>query len=202
MTLATPEFIRRFLPHVLLKGPKSILEMSSITAWQLRQTRLSLGLREHRVLEFLVCGGFDDVQLVCHHDFCRLALDKKPDSAMKIDEERDTRKAIFRGLRMRCPSCGEGKILFGYLKVKDQCDCCGQELHHASVDDGPAYFTLMVVVAIIFPMFAVIYSLSEPEPFVVALLMMALATVLALLVLPRVKGMFIGLQWSKRLHGF
>ncbi|MEO9901040.1 MAG: DUF983 domain-containing protein [Nisaea sp.] len=176
--------------------------MSSIAARQIRQTRLSLGLREHRVLEFPVCRDFNDVQLVGHHDFCKLALDKMPDSAMKIDEERDTRKAIFRGLRMRCPSCGEGKILFGYLKVKDQCDCCGQELHHASVDDGPAYFTLMLVVAIIFPMFAVIYSLSKPEPLLVALLMMALATVLALLVLPRVKGMFIGLQWSKKLHGF
>lgn len=121
---------------------------------------------------------------------------------MPLDEERDTRKAIFRGLRLKCPSCGNGKVLSGYLKVKDKCDCCGQELHHASVDDGPAYFTLMVVVAIIFPMFGVIYSLFKPEPLLVALSMMALATMLALLILPRVKGMFIGLQWAKRLYGF
>jgi uncharacterized protein (DUF983 family) len=121
---------------------------------------------------------------------------------MQNDEPRDTRKAIFRGIRLTCPSCGEGKILSGYLKVKDQCASCGQELHHASVDDGPAYFTLMVVVAIIFPMFAVIYSLFEPEPLLVALSMMALATVLALVILPRVKGLFIGLQWAKKLHGF
>ena len=92
------------------------------------------------------------------------------------------------------PSGGKGKILSGYLTVKNQCDCCRQELHHASVDDGPAYFTLMVVVAIIFPMFGVIYSLFEPEPFWVAMSMMALATVLALFILPRVKGLFIGLQ--------
>jgi len=121
---------------------------------------------------------------------------------MQIEEERDTRKAIFRGLRLTCPSCGKGKILSGYLKVKNQCDCCGQELHHASVDDGPAYFTLMVVVAIIFPMFGVIYSLFEPEPVWVALSMMALATALALFILPRVKGLFIGLQWAKKLYGF
>jgi len=121
---------------------------------------------------------------------------------MKTDDQRDTRKAIFRGIRLTCPSCGEGKILHGYLKVKDKCDCCGQELHHASVDDGPAYFTLMVVVAIIFPMFAVIYSISEPEPLLVALSMMVLATGLALFILPRVKGLFIGLQWAKKLHGF
>jgi len=60
----------------------------------------------------------------------------------------------------------------------------------------------MVVVAIIFPMFGVIYSLFEPEPVWVALSMMALATALALFILPRVKGLFIGLQWAKKLYGF
>ena len=121
---------------------------------------------------------------------------------MSDADERDTRKAMLRGLRLRCPSCGTGKILSGYLDVKDTCDTCGQELHHASVDDGPAYFTLLVVVAIIFPMFGLIYSLFDPEPLWVAVSMMVLATVLALLILPRVKGLFIGLQWAKRLYGF
>ena len=121
---------------------------------------------------------------------------------MHMDEERDTREAILRGLQLKCPSCGKGKLLSGYLKVKGACDCCGQELHHASVDDGPAYFTLMIVVALIFPMFAVIYTLFDPEPLWVALSMMALATGLALFILPRVKGLFIGLQWAKRLYGF
>ena len=124
------------------------------------------------------------------------------DYVMPTAGERDTRTAIFRGLQLKCPSCGNGRILSGYLKVKDECDCCGQELLHASVDDGPAYFTLLVVVAIIFPMFGLIYSLFDPEPLWVALSMMALATVLALGILPRIKGLFIGLQWAKRLHGF
>lgn len=121
---------------------------------------------------------------------------------MQVDDERDTRQAVFRGLKLKCPACGKGKILSGYLKVEDTCGFCGQELHHASVDDGPAYFTLMLVVAIVFPMFGLIYSLFEPEPLWVALFMMAFSTVLALIFLPRVKGLFIGFQWAKRLHGF
>jgi len=121
---------------------------------------------------------------------------------MQGDEERDARSAMLRGLRLRCPCCGRGRLLSGYLKVKDSCACCGQVLHHASVDDGPAYFTLMVVAAIIFPLFGVIYAVGEPEPIWVALSMMVLATALALLILPRVKGVFIGLQWAKRLFGF
>lgn len=124
------------------------------------------------------------------------------DKAMAPDDTRDSRKAMFRGFRLACPSCGTGRLFRGYLKVKNKCDCCGQELHHARVDDGPAYSTLSVVVAIVFPLFAVIYSFFDPEPLWVALGMMALATGLALVILPRVKGLFIGLQWAKRLHGF
>jgi len=60
----------------------------------------------------------------------------------------------------------------------------------------------MVVVAVVFPLFGLIYSVSEPNPLWVALSMMVLATGLALVILPRVKGLFIGLQWAKRLHGF
>ena len=121
---------------------------------------------------------------------------------MQPDEERDTRKAMLRGFRLACPYCGNGKILAGYLKVRDKCDCCGQDLYHARVDDGPAYFTLMVVVAFVFPLFAVIYSNFAPDPLWVALAMMVLATGLAMVLLPRVKGLFIGLQWANRLHGF
>jgi uncharacterized protein (DUF983 family) len=126
----------------------------------------------------------------------------KPESARHMDDQRDTRQAIFRGAMLKCPSCGQGKVLSGYLTVKDQCAHCGQDLSHARTDDGPAYFTLLVVVAIVFPMFGLIYSLFTPRPLWVALFMVVLSTALALVLLPRVKGVFIGFQWAKRLHGF
>ena len=121
---------------------------------------------------------------------------------MSGEDERNTRQAAIRGFMLRCPSCGVGKTLHKYLKVRDKCSHCGIALHHAKVDDGPAYFTLMVVVAIIFPLFAVIYYNSDPNPLVVALSLMSAATALALWLLPRMKGVFIGLQWAARLHGF
>ena len=121
---------------------------------------------------------------------------------MSSEEERNARQAALRGFMLKCPSCGVGKSLHKYLKVKDRCSHCGTDLHYASVDDGPAYFTLLLVVAIIFPMFAVIYANFDPNPLVVALSLMGAATGLALWLLPRVKGVFIGLQWAARLHGF
>ena len=121
---------------------------------------------------------------------------------MQSTDERDTRQAILRGFMLKCPACGKGKSIHKYLKVKDSCDYCGQELYHAVVDDGPAYFTLMTVLAIIFPFFAIIYSLGNPSPLVVALSLMFISTALALWFLPRIKGIFLGLQWAKRLYGF
>jgi uncharacterized protein (DUF983 family) len=121
---------------------------------------------------------------------------------MSDENERNKKQAVIRGFMLKCPSCGVGKTLHKYLKVKDNCNHCGIDLHHASVDDGPAYFTLMIVVAIIFPLFAVIYSNYDPNPLFVAISLMGFATGLALWLLPRVKGVFIGLQWASRLHGF
>ncbi|MCR8826716.1 DUF983 domain-containing protein [Pseudosulfitobacter koreensis] len=121
---------------------------------------------------------------------------------MSEEDERSTKQAIVRGFMLRCPSCGVGKTLHSYLKVKDKCSHCGIDLTHARTDDGPAYFTLMAVVAIIFPMFAIIYANYDPSPLVVALSLMGAATGLALWLLPRVKGVFIGLQWAARLYGF
>ncbi len=118
------------------------------------------------------------------------------------DDERNTKQAVLRGFMLKCPSCGVGKTLHKYLKVKDKCSHCSLDLRHASVDDGPAYFTLMLVVAIIFPLFAVIYANYDPSPFTVAFSLMGVAACLALWLLPRVKGMFIGLQWAARLNGF
>lgn len=121
---------------------------------------------------------------------------------MSDTQERNTKQAVLRGFMLKCPSCGEGKTLHSYLKVHDTCSHCSLDLRHASVDDGPAYFTLMIVVAIIFPLFAVIYANFDPNPLFVAFSLMGLSTGMALWFLPRVKGVFIGLQWAARSNGF
>nr|WP_245581551.1 DUF983 domain-containing protein [Octadecabacter arcticus] len=97
---------------------------------------------------------------------------------------------------LKCPSCGVGKTLHKYLKVKDNCDHCGIDLHHASVDDGPAYFTLMVVVGLILPFLPIIYANYDPNPLLVAFALMGAATVLALWLLPRTKELLSNLVFE------
>jgi uncharacterized protein (DUF983 family) len=60
----------------------------------------------------------------------------------------------------------------------------------------------MVVVGLILPFLPIIYANYDPNPLLVAFALMGAATVLALWLLPRTKGTFIGLQWAARLNGF
>lgn len=116
--------------------------------------------------------------------------------------ERETWTAMRRGLRQRCPSCGEGRVFSGYFRVADACDSCGEDLSHHRADDIPAYFTILIVAHLIG--FALTFSFGyvASAPITLALVLCAAAVALCLLMLPPIKGMVVGLQWAKRMHGF
>ena len=118
------------------------------------------------------------------------------------EAERPASPAIRHGFRRRCPRCGEGQLFEGYLKVADRCPVCRQELFHHRADDGPAYLTILVVGHLMAPLFHVVYSQFRPEPLVMATLFTIGCVGLSLYLLPRLKGVVVGIQWSKRMHGF
>ena len=116
--------------------------------------------------------------------------------------ERPLGAALKQGLRQRCPNCGEGHLLHSYLKVVEACDTCGEDFTPQRADDGPAYLTILVVGHVIIVFLHFTWEYFRPSPIVLAVSMCALATVVALLVLPRFKGMIVAWQWAKRMHGF
>ncbi len=115
--------------------------------------------------------------------------------------ERPVGAAIRNGLRCRCPACGEGKLFPRYLEVAAACPACGEVLSHQRADDGPAYVTLLVVCHVIGfalpPLMA-----TGLSPGAMAILLSALAVPLCLVMLPPIKGLFVAVQWAKRMHGF
>lgn len=121
----------------------------------------------------------------------------------EIDEDdRPMRQAMWRGWRKRCPSCGEGHVLYKYLKVHDTCPACGEAMHHHRADDGPAYLTILVVGHLLAPVLHISFVHWRPEPLVLALTLSVLTVTLALYLLPRMKGVMIAIQWARRMHGF
>lgn len=118
------------------------------------------------------------------------------------ETERDTRAAILRGLRLRCPVCGDAPVMDGYLTVRDRCDACGVDLHHQRADDGPAWATILITGHLMAPLMLLVFELFRPPGWVMALGFSVAFAALSLFMLPRLKGAFVGLQWAKRMHGF
>lgn len=118
------------------------------------------------------------------------------------DDDRPLWPAIRRGWARRCPQCGTGRIMPGFLKVADHCPDCGEEMCHHRADDGPAYLTILVVGKGVMALYLAVFMLWQPEPWVMIALCWLVALVAALWLLPRFKGALVALQWSRRMHGF
>ncbi|SLN37515.1 hypothetical protein AQS8620_01379 [Aquimixticola soesokkakensis] len=116
--------------------------------------------------------------------------------------ERDVKTSLLRGWRRRCPSCGSGAMLKGFLKVRDACPVCDEDLHHHRADDGPAYLTILIVGHLMGPLLLWAFVEFRPEPLVIVAIFTTGCTALSLYLLPRFKGAMIGFQWAKRMHGF
>ena len=118
------------------------------------------------------------------------------------DGERPMRQAMGRGFRRRCPRCGAGPLMRGYLKVRDNCAVCDEALHHHRADDGPAYLTILIVGHLMAPLIIWAFTEFRPDPMVLATVFSVGCVTLSLWMLPRLKGMIVAIQWAKRMHGF
>lgn len=116
--------------------------------------------------------------------------------------ERPTGQAMLRGARGRCPACGEGKLFRSFLKIADHCPTCGEALYHQRADDGPAYLTILLVSHLGAPLLLASYIAWRPSAMTMIYVFGLGAIILSLLLLPRIKGAFVGLQWARRMHGF
>ena len=117
-------------------------------------------------------------------------------------EDRPLWPAVRRGWSGRCPNCGSGSMLQGYLKVRATCPACGEDLHHHRADDGPAYLTILIVGHLMAPLLLAVFVRYRPDPIVLSVIFSVGCVALSLFLLPRLKGAMVAFQWAKRMHGF
>lgn len=120
----------------------------------------------------------------------------------QIDEDRDTKAALKRGWKRKCPNCGTGPMFNGYLKVRDHCPVCKQDLTHQRADDGPAYLTILIVGHLLAPLLHVAFVHWRPDPLILFTVFAVGCVGLSLYLLPRLKGCVVAFQWARRMHGF
>ena len=110
--------------------------------------------------------------------------------------------AALRGLRGRCPACGNGRMFRKFLKVNDACPQCGEELHHHRADDFPAYLVIVIVGHILVPIVLAVETEVAPAYWVHALLWGPAVLGMTLGLLQPVKGAIVAMQWFLGMHGF
>jgi uncharacterized protein (DUF983 family) len=119
---------------------------------------------------------------------------------MAIDApKRPVGQSLLRGLVGRCPHCGKGKMFYAYLKVNEACSVCGHNLDQYPSDDGPAYFTILIVGHLVVAPLLVLSFVWRASLWIVVPGTVIPLAVITLLVLPRIKGAVVGALYAFRV---
>lgn len=110
--------------------------------------------------------------------------------------------ALMRGIRCRCPRCGEGRLFARWLKPVPQCKYCGLDISGQRADDFPAYVSMFItghVLAPIIILMALDYAMSS---WAILAVIIPVSIIMMVLLLQPSKGGVIALQWWNGMHGF
>jgi uncharacterized protein (DUF983 family) len=111
-------------------------------------------------------------------------------------QQRSIWHGFSRGWCGKCPACGGGKLFSAYLKLATVCSACDHKVGLYRADDGPAYFTILIVGHLVIgPLLFFEFVRTWPVAWVLAIVLPCIVG-LALFLLPRVKGAFVGVQWA------
>jgi uncharacterized protein (DUF983 family) len=110
----------------------------------------------------------------------------------------DQSLSISRGLRGRCPRCGEGRLFDGFLKLRTACDRCGLDFNFADAGDGPAVFVILFGGAIVVAAALITEVVYQPPYWLHAMLWLPLILLVTLAPLRPIKGLMIALQYHHR----
>jgi len=106
--------------------------------------------------------------------------------------------SIMRGLRGRCPNCGEGRLFAGFLSVRPTCESCGLDNRFADSGDGPAVFVILGAGFVVVFAALLVEVLYRPPFWLHAALWVPLILLTTLAPLRVVKGLLIALQYHHK----
>ena len=102
------------------------------------------------------------------------------------------------GLRCRCPACGEGRLLDGFLTLAPRCDRCGLDYGFADSGDGPAVFIILIVGFVVVGLALMVEVLWSPPYWLHAVIWIPLILGLSLGLLRPLKGLFVAVQYRNK----
>lgn len=115
---------------------------------------------------------------------------------------RPIESAARRGWAMRCPACGAGALFGRWMQVAETCTDCGEALGHARVTNAVPVIAIPLALlagSLVGGILEVLGDLPLVAE-IAASELVAVAT--AFHVLPRAKGLAVGLAWANHVGGF
>ncbi len=105
---------------------------------------------------------------------------------------------VLAGLTCRCPRCGKGRLLSGFLEIRPNCEACGLDYGFADAGDGPAIFVILLAGFVVVGSALLVEVKYEPPLWLHAVLWTPLILATTLLPLRALKGLMIVLQYHHR----
>ena len=104
-------------------------------------------------------------------------------------------RAIARGFVGRCPACGRGAVIGGYIAPVARCNACVEDLARYQTADFAPYIVTFLVGLVFIPL-TLVLSLDGALGDWAFYVTIGAALLTAIVLLPRVKGATIGLLWA------
>ena len=106
--------------------------------------------------------------------------------------------AWLSGLLCRCPRCGKGKLLKGFLNLAPKCDVCGLDYGFADAGDGPAVFVTLIGGFLVLGAALWVELRYEPPFWVHLVIFLPLTLVVCGGLLRPLKGILVALQYRNK----
>ena len=110
--------------------------------------------------------------------------------------EKSLATGLKRGFSLRCPNCGKGRLLRGYLTILSPCVVCGNDNTIYPSDDFPPYLTIFVTGHVVIPLFIWSDAVYTPSPWLETAIWLPVTVLMCLALLPFMKGAAVGLCWA------
>ncbi len=148
-----------------------------------------------------LCDTLANLRCITGQYICTMQnedIDKALAQQLEDEDPRAKWPAMKHGLLLKCPNCARAPLFRSYLKSVTHCESCLENWGAVRADDGPAWATMLIVGHVLAPFFHPLIFTSGLPGWAPALILCLAAAVLSLLILPRMKGLFIGLIWATR----
>lgn len=116
-----------------------------------------------------------------------------------MQAEKSIWTGLKRGIRRRCPNCGDGRLFDGYLKIRSPCEVCGTDNMMYPSDDFPPYLTIFVAGHVLVVLFVLTDRAYDPPLWLSGAIWLPATVILCVTLLPFMKGATVGLCWATNL---